>query len=247
MSELSSPYTYSSALGTGNFPAGAYHIDLVEGTAAWSDGLYRLHGYERGEVVPTIELILSHKHPEDRPRAQEIIAGVCSTGGHFSIYHRMIDGQGRLHQVLTSGEGTVDASGRVTAIAGVMVDLTATLQRETEHAARDAVERAFSTRSVIDQARGLVMGRLRVGPEEAFDLLIRLSSRTNTKLSVVAADLVALAAESADSTKSPGSADSTKSPAGPGSAGNPGQDRLDAAVHALLDGKPHRYRRDPRG
>jgi hypothetical protein len=240
MSELSSPYTYSSALGTGHFPAGAYHIDLVEGTAAWSDGLYRLHGYERGEVVPTIELILSHKHPEDRPRAEEIIAEVCRTGGHFSIYHRMIDGQGRLHQVLTFGEGTVDASGRVTAIGGVMVDLTATLQRETEHAARDAVERAFATRSVIDQARGVVMGRLRVGPEEAFNLLIRLSSRTNTKLSVVAADLVALAGESTDSFPGPGSPGRAPGPDRPG-----GQDRLDAAVHALLDGKPRRYRRDP--
>ena len=240
MSELSSPYTYSSALGTGHFPAGAYRIDLLEGTASWSDGLYRLHGYERGEVVPTIELMLSHKHPEDRPRAQEIIAEVCSTGGHFSIYHRMIDGQGRLHRVLTSGEGTVDASGRVTAIGGVMVDLTTTLQRETEHAARDAVERAFATRSVIDQARGLVMGRLRVGPEEAFNLLIRFSSRTNTKLSVVAADLVALAGESTVSFPGPGSPGRAAGPARPG-----GQDPLDAAVLALLDGKPRRYRRDP--
>jgi hypothetical protein len=246
---LSSPYTYSSALGAGTFPAGTYHIDLIAGTAAWSDGLYRLHGYERGEVVPTIELILSHKHPEDRPRAQEIIAEVCSTGGRFSMYHRMIDGRGRLHQVVTSGEGTVDASGRVTAIGGVMVDLTATLQRETEDAARRAVERAFSTRSVIDQARGLVMGRLRVGPEEAFNLLIRFSSRTNTKLSVVAADLVALAGESAGGTTAAGS---TKAPGGtkdPGSAARParpaGHDRLDAAVDALLDGKPRRYRRNP--
>jgi hypothetical protein len=245
MSELSSPFTYSSALGAGNCPAGTYRIDLVRGTAAWSDGLYRLHGYERGEVVPTIELILSHKHPDDRPRAQEIIAEVCSNGGHFSIYHRMIDGQGRLHQVLSSGEGFVDASGRVTAIGGVMVDLTATLQRETELAARDAVERAFSTRSVIDQARGLVMGRLRVGPEEAFNLLIRLSSRTNTKLSVVAADLVALAGESAESSKSAGNPSGPGRAKGPGSPARPaGPDRLDAAVHALLDGKPHRYRGD---
>jgi hypothetical protein len=225
LSELSGPYTYSSALGAGNCPAGAYHIDLVRGTAAWSDGLYRLHGYVRGEVVTTIELILSHKHPEDRPRAQEIIAEVRSNGGHFSIYHRMIDGQGRLHQVLTSGEGTVDGSGRVTAIGGTMVDLTATLQRETEVAAREAVERAFCTRSVIDQARGLVMGRLGVGSEEAFKLLIRFSSRTNTKLAVLATDLVALANDGAGS------------PAG--------QDRLYTALQALRDGKPRRHRRDP--
>lgn len=227
VSDLSGPFTYSSALGAGDCPAGSYHIDLVHGTAAWSDGLYHLHGYERGEVVPTMELILAHKHPDDRPRAQEIVDEVILHGGHFSIYHRIIDAHGRLHQVLTSGEGFVDASGRVTAIDGMMVDLTATLQRETEGAAREAVERATSTRSVIDQARGLVMGRLRVGSDEAFRLLIRLSSRTNMKLAVVAADLVALA-DSPD-------------PKGPD-----GRDQLDAAVLDLVSGKPRRHRRDPR-
>ncbi len=225
MTDLSGPYTYSSALGAGDCPAGTYHIDLVNGTATWSDGLFQLHGYERGEMVPTIELILAHKHPDDKPRAQEIIAEVCRHGGHFSVYHRIIEANGRLHQVLTSGEGLVDASGRVTAIDGMMVDLTATLQRETEVAAREAVERATSTRSVIDQARGLVMGQLRVGSEEAFRLLVRLSSRTNMKLAVVAAGLVAIA-DSPD-------------PKGPD-----GQDRLDAAVHDLLDGKPRRHRGD---
>jgi flavin-binding protein dodecin len=228
LTDVSGPYTYSSALGAGDCPAGTYHIDLVHGTAAWSDGLYHLHGYERGDVVPTIELILAHKHPDDKPRAQEIVDEICRHGGHFSIYHRIIDARGRLHRVLTSGEGTVDAWGTVTAIDGMMVDLTATLQRETEVAAREAVQRATSTRSVIDQARGLVMGRLRVGSDEAFRLLVRLSSRTNMKLAVVAADLVAIA-DSPD----------PKGPDGP--------DRLDAAVHDLLNGKPKRQRRDARG
>ncbi|MEW9872814.1 PAS and ANTAR domain-containing protein [Arthrobacter sp. HS15c] len=228
MTDVSGPYTYSSALGARDCPAGTYHIDLVNGTVAWSDGLYKLHGYERGEVVPTIELILAHKHPDDKPRAQEIIGEVCRHGGHFSIYHRIIDANGRVHQVLTSGEGAVDASGAVTAIDGMTVDLTATLQRETEVAAREAVERATSTRSVIDQARGLVMGRLRVGSDEAFRLLISLSSRTNMKLALVAAELVALADDPETS------------------KGHDGQDRLDAAVHDLLDGKPRRHRRDSR-
>lgn len=225
MPELSRPYTYSSALAAGDCPAGAYRIDLVTGTAEWSEGLYRVHGYERGEVVPTIELILAHKHPDDRPRAQEIIEEICRKGGHFSIYHRIIDVRGRLHKVVTSGEGVLDSSGKVTAIDGMMVDLTATLQRETEVAARDAVQRATVTRSVIDQARGLVMGKLGVGSDEAFELLIRLSSRTNMKLAVVAADLVALADD-----------------AGPDNS----PERLDAAVHELVKGKPKRQRPRPR-
>ena len=222
MSDLSSPYTYSSALGAGNCPAGTYHIDVVKGTVEFSDGLYELHGYKRGEVVPTIELIFAHKHPDDRPRAQEIVAEICRHGGHFSIYHRIIDARGRVHKVLTSGEGTVDPAGTVTAIAGMMVDLTATLQRETEVAAREAVERVTATRGVIDQARGLLAGRLGIGVDEAFKLLIGHSSRSNLKLAVVAADLMALA--------------DAKGPL----------DRLDAAIRTIVNGKPRRQRRDAR-
>jgi len=222
LSDLSSPYTYSSALGAGNCPAGTYHIDVVKGTVEFSDGLYELHGYKRGEVVPTIELIFAHKHPDDRPRAQEIVAEICRHGGHFSIYHRIIDARGRVHKVLTSGEGTVDPAGTVTAIAGMMVDLTATLQRETEVAAREAVERVTATRGVIDQARGLLAGRLGIGVDEAFKLLIGHSSRSNLKLAVVAADLMALA--------------DAKGPL----------DRLDAAIRTIVNGKPRRQRRDAR-
>jgi hypothetical protein len=205
----------------------------MHGTAAWSDGLYQLHGYERGDVVPTIDLILAHKHPDDRAQAEEILAKVSRHGGHFSVYHRIIDAQGRLHQVLSSGEGVRDGSGNVTALGGTTVDLTATLQRETEVAAREAVEHATFTRGVIAQARGLVMGWLGVGSDEAFELLIRLSNWTNMKLAVVAADLVALA-----DSGGPGSTEGSKRP--------DGRDRLDAAVQALLEGKPPGRQRNPR-
>jgi hypothetical protein len=159
----------------------------------WSDGLFLLHGYERGEVVPTVELILAHKHPDDRKRSREILEEVFRVGGYFSIYHRIIDARGRVRQVLTAGEGLIDAAGQVTAVDGMMVDLTLTLRRETEKIARDAVAGATATRTVIDQARGILMGRLLIGSEQAFQLLVDYSSRRNLKVCVVSAQLVQLA------------------------------------------------------
>ncbi|WP_407812667.1 PAS domain-containing protein, partial [Staphylococcus aureus] len=32
----------------------------------WSDEVARIHGYEPDQVAPTTELMLSHKHPDDR-------------------------------------------------------------------------------------------------------------------------------------------------------------------------------------
>jgi hypothetical protein len=81
VAELSGPYTYSSALGDNQCVAGTFHAELDGGKLEWSDGMFELHGYERGDVVPTVELLYSHKHPEDRPRCEEIVAQACRTGG----------------------------------------------------------------------------------------------------------------------------------------------------------------------
>ncbi|WP_236557603.1 PAS and ANTAR domain-containing protein [Arthrobacter sp. 9AX] len=193
MGELSRPYTYSSALGDNQCVAGTYHVDLDGWKVRWSDGMFQLHGYQRGEVVPTVELLFSHKHPEDRPRCEEIVAQVVKTGGYYCMYHRIIDSHGRTRRVLTSGEAIADDAGKVTALEGVVIDLTSTLQRETEATARDAVAGATSTRSVIDQARGILMGQLNLGSDDAFQVLVSTSSHRNVKLVVVAAELVQLA------------------------------------------------------
>lgn len=193
MTELSDLYTYSSALGGNECDAGVFRVDLDGPTFHWSDGMYQLHGYQRGEVVPTSELVYAHKHPDDRERCEQIIARVAETGGFFCMYHRINDAKGRTRRVMTSGEGIVGDDGTVVALEGVMVDLTRTLQRETEQTARDAVAGATSTRTVIDQARGILMGLLKLGSDEAFQLLVATSSHRNVKLVVVAAELVQLA------------------------------------------------------
>ena len=195
MAELSGLYTYSSALGGSESDAGTFRVDIhpVGPTFQWSDGMFRLHGYRRGEVVPTKELVFAHKHPDDRDRCEEIVEQVSATGGFFCMYHRMVDARGRTHRVVTSGEAVLGPDGSVTALEGVMVDLSRTLQRETEQTARDAVAGAMATRTVIDQARGILMGQLKLGSDDAFQLLVSTSSHRNVKLVAVAAELVQLA------------------------------------------------------
>ena len=195
MTELSGLYTYSSALGDSESDAGIFRVDMEPDGPIfqWSDGMYRLHGYQRGEVVPTLELVFAHKHPDDRERCEEILAQVSTTGGFFCMYHRIVDARGKTRRVLTSGEAILGPHGSVTALEGVTVDLTRTLQRETEQTARDAVAGATATRTVIDQARGILMGQLKLGSDDAFQMLVSTSSHRNVKLVAVAAELVQLA------------------------------------------------------
>ena len=52
---------------------------------------------------------------------------------------------------------------------------------------------AMASRSVIDQARGMVMVMARCPPQVAWDVLVEVSQHTNTKLREVAMALVATA------------------------------------------------------
>ena len=183
---------YSSALGPADCVAGTFHYDAISGRLEWSDELYALHGYRRGEIVPTVELLYAHKHPDDRERCHDIFMAACEAGGFFCSYHRIIDARLREHRVLTAGEA-LTGNGGLVAVEGFIVDLTSTLHWETERAAREAVEGALGTRSTIEQAKGILMGILRIGSEAAFDLLARYSQDTNIKVANTAADLIRLA------------------------------------------------------
>ena len=193
MSSLDGMFTYSSALGANDCTAGTFFIDAVTGVMTWSDALYRIHGYQRGEIVPTLELALAHKHPDDRAKLLEMNAGLGKAGGHFASYHRLIDSHQREHRVLTTGEAVLDANGRLSSITGIMVDLTSTVRAETERAARDAVAGAVRARAVIERALGILIGRLSINADAAFSLLSVHSNHTNTKLAAIASQLVGLA------------------------------------------------------
>ena len=53
----------------------------------------------------------------------------------------------------------------------------------------DHMARALSMRDVIGQAKGILMERHRITAHQAFDLLVRASQRTNTKLTEIARSL----------------------------------------------------------
>jgi GAF domain-containing protein len=62
-------------------------------------------------------------------------------------------------------------------------DTTATLAQH--------MQAAMASRAVIEQAKGIIMGRRHCTADEAFTILTNVSQRTNRKLREVAADLVA--------------------------------------------------------
>ncbi|WP_082983979.1 PAS and ANTAR domain-containing protein [Mycobacterium sp. 1165178.9] len=147
----------------------------------WSDEVRRLHGYQPGTVTPTMELVLSHKHPDDRDEVAATIDRIIHTRGVFSGRHRIIDTGGAVRSVIVIGDQFFDDDGAVIGTHGFYVDVS-----PSEQAREDAVTAKVSEitehRAAIERAKGMLMLVYDIDAEAAFDLLKWLSQATNVKV-----------------------------------------------------------------
>ncbi|MBV8930836.1 MAG: PAS and ANTAR domain-containing protein [Mycobacteriaceae bacterium] len=155
----------------------------------WSPQVQRMHGYEPGTVAPTTELVLSHKHPEDRGKVAATLEEIRRTSQAFSTRHRIIDVQGRVHYVVVVGDRLYGDDGAVIGTHGFYVDVTPMMD-ESRDSVQDqvtvAVAEIAESRGIIEQAKGMLMLVYRINAESAFELIKWRSQETNVKLRVLA-------------------------------------------------------------
>ncbi|MEO6794867.1 MAG: PAS and ANTAR domain-containing protein [Mycobacterium sp.] len=143
----------------------------------WSDAVAQMHGYAPGTVTPTTDLLLEHKHPEDRQRVAVVLGDVLH-GKQFSSRHRIVDTAGKTHWMIVVGDKMLDDAGTVIGTSGFYIDITDTLQSDVNK----AVSRLATSRAVIEQAKGVLMAAYGITDDRAFDVLVWRSQETNTKL-----------------------------------------------------------------
>nr|WP_234010056.1 PAS and ANTAR domain-containing protein [Mycobacterium colombiense] len=169
---------------------GAFRFFFVGQRWEWSDEVARMHGYESGEVVPTTELLMSHKHPDDRAHVQELLDHALQSEESFSSRHRFIDTAGAVHDAIVVADRMLDESGAVLGTEGYYIDLTNTFD-ETRQAVLDTeLPDLFESRAAIEQAKGVLMSVYRVSAEQAFRVLQWRSQETNVKLRALAKQLL---------------------------------------------------------
>lgn len=143
----------------------------------WSDVIARMHGYEPGTVEPTTQLLLEHKHPEDRERVVAVLEHVHK-GEPFSSRHRIVDTAGRTRWVVVAGDRMVDDGGRLIGMSGFYVDVTDSLQSDIS----DVMSSVAASRARIEQAKGVLMAAYGITAERAFHILAWRSQEANVKL-----------------------------------------------------------------
>jgi hypothetical protein len=157
-----------------------FEYDVAEDRWTLSEELRELHGLRAGEE-PTTDLIVDRIVERDRDAMLERFEHHLTHEGVHTFTYRLTDARGHQHRVSYVAVSEAE-DGRVRRLAGFAVDITA----PTDEATREAVAASASHRAAIEQAKGALMLSFGVDEDTAFEMLRGYSSRTNTRLALVA-------------------------------------------------------------
>lgn len=163
---------------------GRFRYWFVEHRWEWSDEVAQMHGYPPG-TVPTLDMLLAHKHPDDRDRVAAMLTSIDRVGT-FSSHHRIIDTRGQQRDVLVVSEPMVDDSGAVVGTAGYYIDVSGSAAEYRREAIDTALPDLLAARAEIEQAKGALMLVYAITSDQAFQVLRWRSQETNVKLRTLA-------------------------------------------------------------
>lgn len=147
-----------------------------------------LDAYASGTAVVTDDVTSDDRWPA--------LAQIVRPGAVRSVLAVPIREEGSITgavNIYSGRAGTFGGAGRriaELAAASVASVLQTVAERESVQNLAENLERALTSRSVIDQAKGMVMASLGVNADDAFARLVNLSSRMNVKVRDLAALIV---------------------------------------------------------
>lgn len=163
---------------------GSWMWDMRSGKMEWSDEIYRILGYDRGEIAPSVEYYLAVMHKDDLAKAEQ--AQTLAAEGryhHFDEQWRIVDATtGEIKYTHFIGELLVDEAGAPEKMVGTLQDISE----------RMAAERARN------EFIAIVSHELRTPLTSVRGTLGLLNGGAAGKLTATAQDLVAAALRNAE-------------------------------------------------
>lgn len=105
---------------------GHWYADLATGTVTWSAQVFSIFGVDARTFAPDLHAILSICHPDDRARIEEIMKDAIAGWEDFEFDCRVARPDGSWRTIISTGQMESDAAGNVTALFGVVNDVTET-------------------------------------------------------------------------------------------------------------------------
>lgn len=122
---------------------GSWERLASESAMLWSDNLYRIFGFEPGEVRPSVQTVLAHTHPEDSARVADGIRQFSAGGELRAVHYRIARRDGEQRHLRTTLTVTEWRDERPHRLVGVVQDVTDSRRAEREIAAHVAVQEAL--------------------------------------------------------------------------------------------------------
>lgn len=161
-----------------------------------------------GTAVPTTELVLSHKHPEDRQQVATTLDEVRRHRQSFSTRHRIVDTAGRVHHVIVVADKLPTAPARWWE-RRASTSTSAPQRTRSRNVSALRSPRSPRAGAIIEQAKGMLMVVYGINAEAAFDLLRWRSQEGNVELRLLAEQVVADFVDLAQRQQSPSRATTT--------------------------------------
>ena len=103
---------------------GSWDWDFVTNKISWSDEVYRIFGFEPGEVVPSVEQVTARCHPDDRAIIKEVIDKAFRGEKSAGLEFRIILPDGRIRTLFRIFDLIYDKNNRPVRMIGTIQDIT---------------------------------------------------------------------------------------------------------------------------
>ena len=103
---------------------GSWEWIMATNMVTWSDEMFRVYGWEPGQVDVSFQRFLASVHPDDRSLMQAMVQRALDTREGFSFDHRVVWPSGAVHWLHARGRVITGPDGAPTGMVGSAQDVT---------------------------------------------------------------------------------------------------------------------------
>lgn len=111
---------------------GGWQWEIARDRVTWSDELYRIYGFQPGEIPIDFPTYLSLVHPDDRERIRATVAQTLEAKEPMFFLERIVRPDGSIRTLRSWGEVLPGPDGRTARMIGVCQDVTESEDTERE-------------------------------------------------------------------------------------------------------------------